>query len=144
MAGISNIYCIGGQGGFMGADGMNPIVAQIWQGYADRMWLEARYFDNRYGPIGRVKTVIPPGPDDPNMLIDAAIIFFPDFCKDCASFPELVEHIGNRERLDFHLDKTLSDVNSALSRLREDARSKFSTLFIMEGCLTEISRKKQQ
>lgn len=45
MAGYSKIYCIGGEGGFLGADGMNPIDFQILVGDADRQWLEVRYFN---------------------------------------------------------------------------------------------------
>ena len=29
MAGYSKIYCIGGEGGFLGADGMNPIGVNL-------------------------------------------------------------------------------------------------------------------
>ena len=58
MAGFSKIYCIGGEGGFLGSDGINPIALQIWQGEGNRMWFEvhyfdrAQFFDRTFGPIG--------------------------------------------------------------------------------------------
>ena len=55
MAGISRIYCIGGSGGFMGSDGVSPIYAQIWQGDGNRQWFEARYFEEGFGPMGKVR-----------------------------------------------------------------------------------------
>ena len=48
MAGYSKIYCIGGEGGFLGSDGMNPIDFQILVGDGNRQWLEARYFNRTY------------------------------------------------------------------------------------------------
>jgi hypothetical protein len=45
MAGYSKLYCVGGLGGYLGADGINPILFQILIGNADRQWLEVHYFD---------------------------------------------------------------------------------------------------
>lgn len=45
MAGFSKIYCVGGLGGFQGADGVNPILFQILVGDASRQWLQVHYFD---------------------------------------------------------------------------------------------------
>ena len=50
MAGYSKIYCVGGEGGFLGADGMNPIDFQILIGDGDRQWLEVRYFNRDIKP----------------------------------------------------------------------------------------------
>jgi hypothetical protein len=77
MSGISTIYCIGSGGGFMGGDGPNPILAQIWLGEGCRMWYEARYFEKGFGPLGQLKTLIPPEPDGPDNLLDACLAFFP-------------------------------------------------------------------
>ncbi len=43
MAGFSKIYAIGGQGGYMGADGVNPMEMPLMVGDASRQWLEQRY-----------------------------------------------------------------------------------------------------
>ena len=44
MAGYSKIYCIGGEGGFIGVDGINPIDIQILVSDVHRQWLEVHYF----------------------------------------------------------------------------------------------------
>lgn len=66
MAGFSKIYCLGGLGGFMGADGINPIGGQILIGDADRQWLEPRYFDKKLKPIGKINIIVPESPNDHN------------------------------------------------------------------------------
>ena len=48
MAGFSKIYIIGGSGGFLGSDGVNPIIVQILVGRSDGEWLEVNYFDSKY------------------------------------------------------------------------------------------------
>ena len=55
MAGYSRIYCIGGLGGFGGADGINPILLQIWVGDASRQWFEAHYSTMTSGQSARSK-----------------------------------------------------------------------------------------
>ncbi len=55
MAGYSRLYAVGGLGGFMGADGVNPIEFLILVGDADRQWLEPHYFDRSITPIGRLR-----------------------------------------------------------------------------------------
>lgn len=45
MAGYSKLYVVGGLGGFMGADGVNPIDFLVLVGDADRQWFEPHYFD---------------------------------------------------------------------------------------------------
>jgi hypothetical protein len=46
MAGFSSLYVIGGEGGFMEADGGNSIEFLVLVGDADRHWLELHYLDN--------------------------------------------------------------------------------------------------
>ena len=85
MAGYSSLYCIGGLGGYAGADGINPIVLQIWVGDAIRQWFEAHYIDNNIRPIGKIKSLVPEGPDHPNALLDACLAFYPSAFAHCAS-----------------------------------------------------------
>ena len=73
MAGYSTIYCIGGEGGFQGADGMNPIHFQILQGEGNRRWLEPHYFDNTITPIGKIKKIIPESSELKDAIIDASV-----------------------------------------------------------------------
>ena len=84
MAGYNKIYLIGGEGGFKGSDGINPILFQILVGDADRQWLEVHYFDQNIKPL--VKSIIPEKPDVG--LLDACIAFYPDFFKDTKTTPD--------------------------------------------------------
>ena len=86
MAGFSRIYCIGGEGGFQGADGINPLLGQILVGDASRQWLEPLYAKYDLGPLGHLKTIVPAGPDHPDMILDACIAFFPGLALMLAVF----------------------------------------------------------
>ena len=139
MAGYSKIYCIGGEGGFLGADGMNPIDFQILVGDADRQWLEVRYFNRDIRPMGRVKVIIPAGPDHPNALIDACLVFFREYFESCPSLAEVVEPLGNISRIDFHLDGE----PSGWGQLREEARPLFKYLVIYKAELQKVNGVEQ-
>ncbi|RKD22341.1 hypothetical protein SAMN02745883_02384 [Caminicella sporogenes DSM 14501] len=128
MAGYSKIYFIGGKGGFLGADGINPIALQIWQGEGNRQWLEAHYFDNKLSPIGNINTIIPEGPDHPNALIDACIAFAPKLFKGCKSLPKVAEKLQNETRLDFDIRR--DDILKEWEQLREEAREIYENLVI--------------
>ncbi|MDP2778376.1 MAG: hypothetical protein Q8O48_12110, partial [Anaerolineales bacterium] len=71
MAGYSKLYCVGGLGGYLGADGINPILLQILVGDADRQWLEPRYFDKRIKPLGGIRVIVPEAHNHPHSLLDA-------------------------------------------------------------------------
>jgi hypothetical protein len=96
MAGYSKLYVIGGLGGFQGADGVNPIDLQILVGDADRQWLEARYFDKRLKPLGKVRAIIPAAPNDPEALLDAAIAFYPKHFATCPSLHAIESSLGEQ------------------------------------------------
>ena len=139
MAGISKIYCIGGEGGFLGGDGMNPIDFQILVGDADRQWLEVRYFSRGIRPMGKVKVIIPAGPDHPDALIDACLAFFPEYFESCPSLKQVVEALEDVSRIDFHLDGE----PSGWAQLREEAKSPFKHLIIYEAKLNKINGVEQ-
>ena len=139
MAGYSKIYCIGGEGGFLGADGMNPIDFQILLGDADRQWLEVRYFNRQIRPMGRVKVIIPAGQDHPNALIDACLAFFPEYFESCSSLTQVTEALENVSRIDFHLDGE----PTGWAQLREEARPLFKYLVIYEAELKKINGVEQ-
>ena len=77
MAGYSKLYVIGGQGGGMGADGVNPIEFLVLIGDADRQWLEPHYVDRSIKPIAKLRAIVPVRPDQPDSLLDACIAFCP-------------------------------------------------------------------
>jgi len=89
VAGYSKFYVIGGQGGFMGADGVNPIEFLVLVGDAGRQWLEPHYFDRSIKPIGRLRAIVPAGPDQPDSLLDACIAFCPRHFRECPSLGEV-------------------------------------------------------
>ena len=139
MAGYSKIYCIGGEGGFLGADGMNPIDFQILVGDADRQWLEVRYFSRDIRPMGGVKVIIPAGPDHPDSLIDACLAFFPEYFESCPSLAQVAEGLGNVSRIDFHLDGE----PSGWAQLREEAKPLFKYLVIYKAELQKVNGVEQ-
>ena len=130
MAGYSKIYCIGDDGW----DGINPIYFQILVGDADRQWLEPRYFEKRIKPLGRVKVIIPAGPDHPDALIDACLAFCPKYFESCPSLVYVSEVLENERRIDFHLD----DEPQGWAQLREEARPFFRKITIYEAELKKI------
>jgi hypothetical protein len=61
MAGFYKLYVVGGVGGYMGADGVNPIDYILTVGTADRQWFEVRYFRQGMRPLGDVRVTVPAG-----------------------------------------------------------------------------------
>lgn len=136
MAGFSKIYCLGGLGGFNGADGLNPLAAQILVGDADRQWLEPRYYDKKLKPIGKIQFIIPEGPNNPNMLIDACLAFFSNLFEQCPSLEEVKEQSLNMTRLDFNALK--ESIPQSWTKLRKEAEAVFKNLIIFEANLKQI------
>lgn len=137
MAGFSRFYVIGGLGGYLGADGVNPIELLILVGDADRQWLEPHYFDKTAGPLGSLEVVVPAAPDHPDSLLDACLAFCPRHFSSCHSLAEVSSALRGVRRLDFDLGA--EDVPSGWSRLREEARAAFGELNIWRADLTLLS-----
>ncbi len=136
MAGYSRIYCIGGRGGFQGADGINPIRLQIWVGDADRQWLEPHYIDSTLRPLGALRSIIPETPHHSNALLDACIAFYPAHFRDCPKLAALERQLGGVTQLDFNLGK--DEFLKEWSQLRSEARPHFRTLHIFEAELVLV------
>jgi hypothetical protein len=141
LAGFSKLYFIGGLGGFQGADGVNPILMQIWVGDAGRQWLEPHYIDRSIKPIGAIKTLIPEGPIDPHSLLDACIAFFPKHFEKCPSFAETVLLLEDATTLDFDLAK--QNIPVVWQKLREEAQPYFNRLHIFEAVLRPVVMQKE-
>jgi hypothetical protein len=139
MAGYSKFFVVGGSGGFEGADGVNPIEFLILIGDADRQWLESHYFDKSIEPIGRIRIIVPAGPDHPDSLIDACIAFCPRYFNSCTSLAEVASALRSAERLDF--DAQSQDIPLAWAKLREEARPLFGFMNIWQADLVPIGRK---
>lgn len=137
MAGFSKLYIIGGEGGFQGSDGVNLIQMQIWVGDGNRRWLEPHYIDSSIQPLGSVRTLVPARPDDPDMLLDACIAFFPQHFEQCPSLKAAATLLGGATHLDFDLGN--KDVSAIWPQLREEARPYFKQLNIFEAVLQPVA-----
>jgi len=139
MAGYSRIYVIGGGGGFMGSDGVNPIMLEIRVGDGNRQWLEARYFETPIERLGDIQVIIPEGPGSANALIDACIAFFPEHFSDCPALASVKASAEVTTDLDFTNPKSIPrDWNI----LREQARPYFDQLGIWVADLVPLPRKR--
>jgi hypothetical protein len=136
MAGFNKIYCVGGLGGFDGADGINPIQFQIWVGDGNRQWFEPHYIDPTIRPLGRLKRMVPKGPDDINDLFDACIAFYPRHFRTCPTMPVVESLLRDVERLDFHLGQ--DDIPKEWPQLRKEAWPLFRQLNVFEGRLAQV------
>jgi len=136
MAGFSNLYCIGGLGGFQGADGINPIDFQILVGDSDRQWLEPRYFDETLKPIGKIRTIIPEGPAHPNSLIDACIAFAPKYFEKCPSLEKVQQALQGFKVLDFDAEK--EKIPQSWVKLRKEALPIFEKMHIFKAHLVKL------
>lgn len=137
MAGYSIIYCVGGLGGFEGADGINPILFQILIGDADRQWAEAHYFDKSIKPLGKIKTIIPEKPNDKYMLLDACITFFPNHFENCPTLEKIRKKLSTVDRLDFNVGK--DKIPGEWEQLRKEALPFFKRLNIFEAKLIRLN-----
>ena len=102
--------------------------AQIWQGEGSRRWFEGVYPMSDSQSLCGVRTMVPRGPDDPNQLLDATILFLPDNYRECESFEGVVQEIelGKIDFFDFNLGSEKLPKN--WEKLREEARPIFDKL----------------
>ncbi len=135
VAGYTHLYVVGGEGGFAGADGVNPIKTLILVGGADRVWFEGRYLDPNHGPMGKLKTIVPAEPEPLDALLDACLAFHPAPFRDCPSFTSVVEQLGDTEHLEFSV---WTAIPRAWPRLREEGRSILPTLHIWSAKLEAL------
>jgi hypothetical protein len=137
VAGFSRFYVFGGQGGYEGADGVNPVALMILQGEGARQWFEAVYVDPELDRLGKIRTVIPAAPDHADGLLDATIAFFSVNYRESASFSAVRDALGDAEVLDFDLG--VSEIPQAWAELREQARPIFAGLNIWRADLVPIN-----
>lgn len=137
MSGITRIYVFGGQGGYMGADGVNPVALMILQGDGSRQWFEAVHVDPSLERLGGLRVIIPGCPDHPDGLLDACIAFFPRAFQECPSLAVVREALGDAERLDFHACP--EETPQEWARLREEARPVFAGLNVWRADLEPIN-----
>ena len=136
MAGFLEMSVVGGEGGFLGADGVNPIEALLLVGWSDRQWIEPHYFHRSLKPIGKVRVLIPATPEAPELLIDSCIAFLPRYFRSCPSFREVASELEGATRLDFHMHS--DQIPGSWNRLREEARPIFESINIWSAKLTPV------
>lgn len=139
MAGYSKIYVVGGEGGFMGADGVNPIELLILVGDADRQWLEPHYFNVALKPAGDTRRIVPAGPNHPDMVLDACVAFAPSLFTACPTLAHVERELGDLTFLDFNA--ACSSIPKSWNTLREEARPVFEALPIWEAQLVRHLRR---
>lgn len=122
----------------MGADGVNPIEFLVLVGDGGRQWLEPHYFATSIQPIGRLRTIIPAGPNEPDSLLDACIAFCPHLFRSCSSLSAIESALREAERLDFDADP--EGVPESWATLREEARPLFASMNIWRADLVPIER----
>jgi hypothetical protein len=138
MAGYSRLYVIGEPGGFEGADGVNPIDFLILVGEGHRQWLEPHYFNKLIKPLGRLQTIVPSTPDDPDSLIDACVAFHPNYFRRCTLLSKVQAELADTDRLDF--DAGSQAIPAAWKDLREQARPYFLQMHVWQASLTLLQQ----
>ena len=113
-------------------DRNNDNVLQILVGGNFRQWLRPVYFrDSDIRPISSIKTIVPDGPNNKNMLIDACIAFAPTFFKDCHSLDN-VQNLINKSSSLLDFNSKDGGVPKEWVKLREQAKETFDKLKIYE------------
>lgn len=138
MAGYSKIYVVGGDAGFQGTDGVNPIFYQIIVGDGNRRWLESHYFDQSIKPIGKITTIVPFSSDEPEQdtLLNAVLAFGPSYFEECPSLAVVRQKLQNTERLEF--DAEPGQVPAEWQALRQEAKELFRTMSIWQADLEPV------
>lgn len=136
MAGIYKLYVVGGEGGFMGTDGVNPIEYILAVGAAQRIWFEV-IDHRRRNQLSTVRVTVPAGPHDPDALIDAVLAFDLGRFAECPSFANVRDQLEGVDRLEFDCGL---NVPPSWARLREEARPIFARMGIWEAELREVRK----
>lgn len=138
MAGYSKIYVVGGEGGFQGSDGVNPIFYQILVGEGNRRWLEAHYFDESIRPIGNITTIVPYSPDEPEQdtLLNAVLAFAPSYFEGCSSLAVVRQKLQNADSLDFSAEA--EQIPAEWQTLRQEAEELFRAMHIWQAELSPM------
>jgi hypothetical protein len=133
MAGYNAIWIVGRKT----HDGVNPISTMVLQGLSDRIWLELPrgYKTSKV----KVKTMIPPQPNDPNMLIDMCMAFMPQLFQENPHYVQMLEHMESKTFLDLHLNENVPDT---WELVREEVRPIFDQLTIFKADIQKIKDTK--
>lgn len=110
---------------------INKAKLLIMLRHSDRMWLEPMYYDATVRAESKVNVIIPKGPNDPNLLLDALIGFSPALFSMCDGYEEIVDFLSKTSRLDF--DVNSAEILSTWASFRERAKLKSEDLNIWQS-----------
>ena len=136
MTGFSRIYCITNDVS-ENSGSFKSINLQILSGDSNRQWYEAYYFDKSFTPIGKIKSMVPLGPNDENSLLDACIIFAPKYFESCPSLKEIQTELKDVTFLDFDTGKKIPKLWNSL---RKEARPIFEKLNILKPVPLDVDK----
>lgn len=140
MGGFSRIYGITGT--FRdNSESVALIYVQILVGEGHRQWYEAHYFDKSIKPIGKIRSMVPIGPNDENSLLDACIAFAPKFFESCPTLKKIKEELKDSEVLGFDSDK--DKIPKEWKQLRREAAPIFEKLNISKIKLIPLSTEQR-
>lgn len=89
----------------------------------------------------RVDVVIPKGPEDPDMLLDAALAFYPEAFRKVPGYEHMYQSLAEHARLDFDLGK---GIPAEWAAVRELARPVFKDLTIYEADIRPLQGVPQE
>jgi hypothetical protein len=140
MAGFSKIYIIGGSGGFLGSDGVNPIIVQILVGRSDGEWLEVNYLDPKYDSLCGIKKIIPRKAVDDDTILEGLLIFTPWlFIEKCDLMINLKNYFKKLGRKNINLHK---DVPSFWDDLLIQAEPIFKEIKLFSADIKDLRPEK--
>lgn len=107
----------------------------IFRGDGSRISLKVFYLAEELKSIDR-DIVIPSGPDDPDMILDATIWFFPQWFRSCKNYAKVAKEIGDKRFLDLDFN-----MPSNWKELRKESRQLFAKLEVQRGMLVFEDKK---
>jgi hypothetical protein len=136
MSGVYAMYVIGEPGGYLGQDGVNPVNLIVLVGTGAREWMAPVMVDPDLRALGRVRCLVPEGPDHKHALLDACLAFSPAIFGDCLALNRVREHLGDIEVL--NLSECSKSLLDAWERLRAEAHTQFANLRIWKAVLEPV------
>ncbi|WP_298672748.1 hypothetical protein [uncultured Megasphaera sp.] len=106
-------------------DGVQGITMELWRGISSRMWFEpATGFKKK---CIKVRSMVPSGPDDPDMVLDAAMAFCPWAFASVPEYQSMYNRMETELLLDFNLHRGIPE---EWARVRELVRPIFNKMTI--------------
>lgn len=102
------------------------------QGGNERVTMEVFYIDKDLEQMSKIRTVVFDLPDDPNMLLDSVMAFYPEFFKNCSTLSNVTDQLKNVTLLDLNLNMPVG-----WKELREESLPYFKKLRINSAIFEE-------